>query len=1097
MSSYTSKRFSRGRRNDGQAFYCHVCNVHVKYIARHERTKKHRAKLQLQNGSEQIRQTNNDIKSMNDSDSNGNIVLALNTSQDNCDDEEVKENQNKKKKNNHDDDEVEDANYYEYDDQFNNNFQGEWEFNEELSSHSDDTIDVNEPSTSINSEIENNLFSETINNELNQYLRNNLFSKETVNERVKCLDKFHVQMKLLKLLNDYGVCPNVFDIIMDWVQEFFIVKETVVPPQKFMKRDAIMKTIKKTYEKFSVGSIETKRLEVDNFSCFVHRCSFLKNIYHLLNNRYLMEDAQWTPIEKTFLNHQNNTEEKVYTEVTSGHWYRRTYNKMIAQYMTNDTPYPPMLVALVLGQDATLCDKLGRVSSEPILVSVANIAYNKRKRHDAWFCMGFIPSYPKTQLETQKDSNRVSTKELSNEFYHTSIGFILEELIRVQKNNGIVMMVNVNGEVVKRTCYFEVAFSVGDASGNNKLCGHYVNFSGNILRKQRECNVSHMKCDNLECQCELNIGENNIKEKVVRAVTSIKSKIDVTENRNYLKTLSQNVVIPAHFHLSYGENSGGIHTATPPGVLHVLCENGLFKYLLRNLFDSFEIPTRFNAYWRQVNNSITTYEDLIEKYPTGPTQSESLKHTFDSTEYERRIRVLVAAAKRQSDRSMIKCSTFRSGVTQLSRLSGQEYPGLVLLTILALDGLMTNNREEIKFHKVLNDSLILYQLLMVTKITESEISVLKNKIKDYLRAYKSLVGPLQIMKSRVGLKISKFHCLLHMDYFIKEYGSPLNFFEGHLEEFLKHFVKKIYPRTTRKHSRYTYDLSLRLQEAQWLDLWEEDFKINSEDTLSNSTVSEQPFLHQVNNYFYRDYYNNENNSYLCGSKFKVVQTQECPFWHTHINQNQKYCNNACREKGLYHPWCNTPFYNDLLCKLTNEIDNDAEQNKSLRTKSIIICSECKVPSNRHCNNAYDIIRAHPNYRPGGNLNISSDSNPSKWHDWVEVEYHSGTVCGRVLLWCWIQFTDKSIVDQSYAMIQTLSGKGKEVDYLTICQCYDQIVEGPHQFQFVPGTAIKSVAYVLPSININDKNRSTYSQYFDTDPNNNRYFMVIKPVELWM
>ena len=94
------------------------------------------------------------------------------------------------------------------------------------------------------------------------------------------MDKFHVQIKLLKLLNDYGVCPNVFDIIMDWVQKFFIVKETVVSPQKFMKRDAIMKTIKKTYEKVSVGSIETKRLEVDNFSCFVHRCSFLKNIYH-------------------------------------------------------------------------------------------------------------------------------------------------------------------------------------------------------------------------------------------------------------------------------------------------------------------------------------------------------------------------------------------------------------------------------------------------------------------------------------------------------------------------------------------------------------------------------------------------------------------------------------------------------------------------------------------------------------------------------------------------------------------------------------------------------------------------------------------------
>ena len=52
--------------------------------------------------------------------------------------------------------------------------------------------------------------------------------------------------------------------------------------------------------------------------------------------------------------------------------------------------------------------------------------------------------------------------------------------------------------------------------------------------------------------------------------------------------------------------------------------------------------------------------------------------------------------------------------------------------------------------------------------------------------------------------------------------TPTEFFEGHLEEFLKHVVKKVYPRTTRQHSRYLYDLSARLQEQQCLDAWDED-----------------------------------------------------------------------------------------------------------------------------------------------------------------------------------------------------------------------------------------------------------------------------------
>ena len=145
-----------------------------------------------------------------------------------------------------------------------------------------------------------------------------------------------------------------------------------------------------------------------------------------------MEDAQWLPLDLQVKNEETGTQEKIFLEVTSGNWYQRTYDYMLVKHRSNHTATPPLLVALVLGQDGTLCDKLGRVSSEPILISVANIAYSKRKQHHAWFCIGNIPSYPKTQLESQKDSNKVSSKELSGEFYHNSIEFILEELIQIE-----------------------------------------------------------------------------------------------------------------------------------------------------------------------------------------------------------------------------------------------------------------------------------------------------------------------------------------------------------------------------------------------------------------------------------------------------------------------------------------------------------------------------------------------------------------------------------------------------------------------------------------------------------------------------------------
>ena len=101
------------------------------------------------------------------------------------------------------------------------------------------------------------------------------------------------------------------------------------------------------------------------------------------------------------------------------------------------------------------------------------------------------------------------TKEIHNEFYHEAMSYILGELINVKKNNGVPMVANVNGNFSKRTCYFEVAFYIGYASWNHKLCFHYVNFSGNISRKQRKCDLYHVKSDKINLFFQINVGDKN------------------------------------------------------------------------------------------------------------------------------------------------------------------------------------------------------------------------------------------------------------------------------------------------------------------------------------------------------------------------------------------------------------------------------------------------------------------------------------------------------------------------------------------------------------------------------------------------------------
>ena len=119
----------------------------------------------------------------------------------------------------------------------------------------------------------------------------------------------------------------------------------------------------------------------------------------------------------------------------------------------------------------------------------------------------------------------------------------------------------------------------------------------------------------------------------------------------------------------------------------------------------------------------------------------------------------------------------------------------------------------------------------------------------------------------------------------------------------------MYPRTTRQHIRYLYDLTSCLHELQCLDLWEED------QIVEDSTDEPSPRSNNCNISF-NQFLNTNNNSFLCGSKFKIVRSEPCNIWHTHHNHADNICTEKCKTIGLYHPWSNTQFYNDLLKKLT-------------------------------------------------------------------------------------------------------------------------------------------------------------------------------------
>ena len=74
--------------------------------------------------------------------------------------------------------------------------------------------------------------------------------------------------------------------------------------------------------------------------------------------------------------------------------------------------------------------------------------------------------------------------------------------------------------------------------------------------------------------------------------------------------------------------------------------------------------------------------------------------------------------------------------------------------------------------------------------TANCLSILSERTVQFLTVTKALIGDQCEYSSSAGLQLVKFHGLLHFVDQIKKFGSPLNYFGGFWESFLKDKLKK-------------------------------------------------------------------------------------------------------------------------------------------------------------------------------------------------------------------------------------------------------------------------------------------------------------------
>jgi hypothetical protein len=154
---------------------------------------------------------------------------------------------------------------------------------------------------------------------------------------------------------------------------------------------------------------------------------------------------------------------------------------------------------------------------------------------------------------------------------------------------------------------------------------------------------------------------------------------------------------------------------------------------------------------------------------------------FSRVSFEKAACIVNGFLEHQSNCSIPSLS-YQAGLTAVTKMQGQDFPGLCLLTILSMGGMMRLQYVELERDLTLllwlgismNDSL------SQKVYTANCLSTLSEQTVWFLTVTKALIGDQREYSLSAGLQLVKLHGLVHYVDQIKKFGSPLRYFGGWL-----------------------------------------------------------------------------------------------------------------------------------------------------------------------------------------------------------------------------------------------------------------------------------------------------------------------------
>jgi hypothetical protein len=490
-------------------------------------------------------------------------------------------------------------------------------------------------------------------------------------------------------------------------------------------------------------------------------------------------------------------ESLVVGDINTGQAYCESYQKYIK------IPGKQVLLPVIFYIDGTATAQFSDLPVTALKFTLGIFNRKARDRPQMWRILGYVPNFSKEKshgrrqfynsghiesanlgLSMSHDEGNVGDNDVvPAQDLHTILAKILEPYIHIQESGGFEWDLSYQGKVHRGIQFIPYVHMIKcDTDEADRLAGSYTSRGKNVSQLCRYCVCPTTKSDDPHAQYG---------RKTVPMIQRLIDKKDLAS----LKSLSQHCITNAWYPVRFGaHNKEGIHGSCPFEMLHALLL-GIFKYVR-------------DCFFEQIGRSSRAGEAII-------ALGDNYGDLFT----------------RQSDRDM-PVTKFSSGIQHNGMMTAKKYSGILLVMAAILQStkgseLVTGiSGSTFATNNGLGDWIMLVETLLMweTWLKSDEIS--KHHVHRADKKHRFIMYLIRKVANRqagMGLKIVKFHAIVHMAEDIIKFGVPMNFDTGSDESGHK-ATKTAAVVTQKRKERFDEQVGRRLSEVHALQLAHEEIK---------------------------------------------------------------------------------------------------------------------------------------------------------------------------------------------------------------------------------------------------------------------------------